>query len=164
MLHPLLSVCSQSHEILLNKGSSVCDPAKIYFTSKFSYVLFCDPTHKTEIRTARRGATANSKPPGPIIMMGQSETLSSRLIIFITLFSAGAQRCCACYKPLQHMQLCAAKTIFLSQTGIDWVFFIQFYCAGSHTGHSWRCSYTYLVKDIKARLCKCNWLFLHFLM
>ncbi len=40
------------------------------------------------------GGTTNSKPPGPIIMMGQSsETLnsSSSQIIFITLFSAGAK-------------------------------------------------------------------------
>ncbi len=33
--------------------------------------------------------TTNSKPLGQIIMMGQSETMSSSLIIFITLFSAG---------------------------------------------------------------------------
>jgi hypothetical protein len=35
-----------------------------------------------------------------------------------------------------------AKTIFLSQNGICWIFFIQFYCLGSHTEHHrWRCSY-----------------------
>jgi hypothetical protein len=33
--------------------------------------------------------TTNSKPLGQIIMMGQSETMSSSLIIFITLFSTG---------------------------------------------------------------------------
>jgi hypothetical protein len=33
----------------------------------------------------------NSKPTGTIIMMSQSETLSSSQIIFITLFSAGSQ-------------------------------------------------------------------------
>jgi hypothetical protein len=27
---------------------SVYDPAKIFFASKFRYVLFCNPTHKTE--------------------------------------------------------------------------------------------------------------------
>jgi hypothetical protein len=27
----------------------VCDPAKIFLTSKFIYLLFCNPTHKTEI-------------------------------------------------------------------------------------------------------------------
>ncbi len=59
---------------------------KIFFTSKFCYVLFCNPTHKTETRTANRWGTTNSKPPGPIIMMRQSETLSCSWIIFITLF------------------------------------------------------------------------------
>jgi len=33
---------------------SVCDPAKIFFTSKFSYLLFCNPTYKTETGTANR--------------------------------------------------------------------------------------------------------------
>jgi hypothetical protein len=56
---------------------SVCDPAKIFFQSKFSYVLFCNPTNKTETGTANRRGTINNKPSGPIIMMGQSETLSS---------------------------------------------------------------------------------------
>jgi hypothetical protein len=39
--------------------------------------------------------STNNKPLGPIIMMGQSETLSSSSqIIFITPFSASGQRCC----------------------------------------------------------------------
>jgi hypothetical protein len=33
------------------------------------------------------------------------------------------------------------KPFFLSQTGILWIFFIQFYCIGSHTEHHrWRCA------------------------
>jgi hypothetical protein len=35
------------------KWCSVCDPAKIIFTSKFSYVLFCNATNKTETETAK---------------------------------------------------------------------------------------------------------------
>jgi len=77
------------------QGCSICDLVKIYFTSKLSYVLFCNPTHKTKTRTSNRWGTTNSKPPAPIIMMGQSETLSSSQIVFITLVFAGAQRCCA---------------------------------------------------------------------
>jgi hypothetical protein len=56
---------------------SVCDPAKIISTSKFSYVLFGNPTNKTETVTANKWGTTNNKPPWPIIMMDQSETLSS---------------------------------------------------------------------------------------
>jgi hypothetical protein len=61
-------------------------------------------------------ATTNSEPPGPIIMIGQSETQSSSEVIFIALFCAGAQRCCNSYQPLQTLHLCWAKTIFLSQS------------------------------------------------
>jgi hypothetical protein len=28
----------------------VCEPAKIFLTSKFSYLLFYDPTHKTGVQ------------------------------------------------------------------------------------------------------------------
>ncbi len=107
---------------------SVCDPEKIFFTSKFSYVLFSNPTHKTETQTTKRwGTTNDSKPPGSIIMTDQSETLSISQIIFITLFSAGTQSCCALYQPHHSVQLCGTKTIFLSQTGTCWIFFIQFF-------------------------------------
>jgi hypothetical protein len=51
-------------------------------------------------------------------MMGQLETLSSSQIIFITLFPTGAQCVCAIYDPQQTLQLCGAKTIFMSQTDI----------------------------------------------
>jgi hypothetical protein len=33
---------------------SMCDPANLFFTSKFSYLIFCNPTHNTETRTANR--------------------------------------------------------------------------------------------------------------
>jgi hypothetical protein len=65
---------------------SVCDPEKIFFTTKVSYVLFCNPTNKTETGTSNRWGTTNSKPHGPIIMMGQSKTRTSTQIIFITFF------------------------------------------------------------------------------
>jgi len=56
--------------------------AKMFFTaSKFSYVLFCNPTRNTETGTAHRWGTTNTKPPGAIIMMDQSETLSTNDII-----------------------------------------------------------------------------------
>jgi hypothetical protein len=55
----------------------MCDLAKIFFTSKFSYLFFSNPANKTETGTPNRWGTTNSKPPGPIIMMDQSETLSA---------------------------------------------------------------------------------------
>jgi hypothetical protein len=43
--------------------------------------------------------TTNSKPPEPIITMCQSETHSSNLIIFSTLFSAG-------FEPVPNAHVC----------------------------------------------------------
>jgi hypothetical protein len=70
-------------------------PGKMFFTSKFRYLIFGTPTHKTETGTANGGGgdVTNSKPPGLIIMMGQLETLSSNQIMFIALVARGGQRC-----------------------------------------------------------------------
>jgi len=45
------------------KRCSVCDPAKTFLTSKFSYLLFCNPTHKTKTGIPNRWKTTNSKWP-----------------------------------------------------------------------------------------------------
>jgi hypothetical protein len=48
----------------------VRDLAKIFLTSKFSYLLFRKPTYKSENGTANmRWLLTNSKPPGPINMV-----------------------------------------------------------------------------------------------
>jgi hypothetical protein len=60
--------------------------------SKFS-LFFGNPTNKTATRTA------NSKPPGPIIMIDQSEIPSCSQVQFITLFFGGAQLYCAILPP-----------------------------------------------------------------
>jgi hypothetical protein len=60
---------------------SVCDPAKIFFPFKVSYIIFSNPARKTKNGITSRWETTNSKAPG------QSETGSSSHIIFITLFS-----------------------------------------------------------------------------
>jgi hypothetical protein len=87
----------------------------IFLTSKFSYLLFCTPTHKTETETANRWETTNSQPLAPIIMIRQSETRSNSQILFITLFS-GAQLCCTFHQPQQAncANMVGAKTISLS--------------------------------------------------
>ncbi len=45
---------------------------------------------------------------------------------YLVLFLVRSQPCCAFYQPTQSVQLCWAKTIFLSQTGMFWLSFIQF--------------------------------------
>jgi len=102
--HPLLfqnsHCCSIRTVVDLEHSSSfsVCDYAKIFLTSKCSYVLFSNPTHKTATATANRWETTNSNPAGPIELSSQSTT--------------GVRLCCALYQPQQTMQKCWAKTIF----------------------------------------------------
>jgi hypothetical protein len=80
--------------------------------------------------------------------MGQSETLSSTSqIIFITLFSAGGQQLLRLVPATTTEKSCWLKTVFLIQTGIRWIFFIQFYSSGSHTEHCWRCSLRWIFRD-----------------
>ncbi len=105
---------------------------KYVFTYKFSYVLFCNPTHKTEIGTANRWGSTNSKPPGRIVMICQIRNTEQRLDhIYYTLFC----RCTALLRFLTAMvtrflpamathAIMLAKTIFLSETCILWIFFI----------------------------------------
>jgi hypothetical protein len=60
---------------------------KEFFTSKFGYLLFCNPRIKLKVGHQKGGGTTNSKSLGAIIMMSQSETLSRNQIIFITLLA-----------------------------------------------------------------------------
>jgi len=71
---------------------SVCDPAQIFLTSTFTYLLFSNPIHKIEMGIASMWEPLIANPPGIIIMIGQSKTGCSSQIIFITLFSS---RCAA---------------------------------------------------------------------
>jgi hypothetical protein len=68
---------------------------KIFLTSKFSYLLFSNPTHKTKTWTANTWETTNSNPHGPI-------KLSSQL-------TTGVRLCCAFYQPQQTVQTFCAK-------------------------------------------------------
>ncbi len=116
---------------------SLSEPVKKDFTSKFRYLLFFNPTDKTETGTGKgRGGTTTSKPPG---LVNQWIIQNHRPpIVFMTLLFAGAH---------SHRKLCnyaEPKPFCLSQTGIFSVFFIQFYCAGSGAEPSWRCSSTHL--------------------
>ncbi len=82
----------------------------------------------------------------PIIMIDQSEILSSSTRINLLHSFHGSQSCCGRLLPAttKTVQLCGAKTIFLIQTRIFffWLFFNQSYCAGSsHSEHHWRRSY-----------------------
>ncbi len=89
-----------------------------YFShpSFFFFFFFSNPIYTTKTRTANRWEITNSKPLGPIIMIGRSETRSSSQIIFIKLSLASVRLCCAFYQRQQTLQKCWIKTILLSQT------------------------------------------------
>ncbi len=102
-------------------------PCKILLTSKFSYLLFSNPTCKTPTGTANGWEeTTNSNPPGPIKLSNRS--------------TAGGRLCCGFYWPLHLVRKCWVKTILLSQTIMFWLFFIKFSFAGPQTQHRWSCS------------------------
>ncbi len=118
---------------------SMCDLAKIFFTAKFSYLLFCNPSHKSETGIANRWGTSNSKPPGPIIMMGRSESLSSSEIILLHTCRPLVQL----LGLVSHYKLChyAEPRLFFSPKPAYFDF-----SSSNATGrvtywaHSWRCS------------------------
>ncbi len=83
------------------------------------FYYFATPPIKLKLGQQIGGGITNNKPLGPI-SMSQSKTLSSSQIVFITLFSA---RCC--YVCTSHCNYGESKTIFLNQTGMFWLFFIQ---------------------------------------
>ncbi len=66
-------MCTKS----ISSGAQYVTLRKYFSHPSFSYVPLCNPTHKTETGIVNRRGTTNSKPPGRIIMMSQSETLSS---------------------------------------------------------------------------------------
>jgi hypothetical protein len=95
-LWPLCVAQGGKKELEHLQQCTVCDPAKIFLTPKFSYLLFYQtpPSFPPKIKTKpiSRWETTNSNPPGPTV-----------------------QKCWG--KP---------KSTVLSQTGIFWLFFIQF--------------------------------------
>ncbi len=88
------------------------------------------------------GLLPNIKPPGPIIIMGPIRNTQQQLDhIYYTLF----YRCTVLLRlSLPAMAMCTimgSQNHFPNQTGMHTLdFFIQFYCAGSHIEHRWRCS------------------------
>ncbi len=99
---------------------SVCDPAKIFLTSKFSYLLFF-PTqsHRTKTGTANRWEISNyTKPPirshGSVV---RSYLLHSSL--------TGVTLCCAFYQPHETVRKFWGRNHFAELNWHVLTFFIQ---------------------------------------
>jgi hypothetical protein len=86
----LASTTCLFHALLLNcylespLQCSLCDHAKMFLTSEFSDLLFRKLNHKTQRGDCKQVGTTNSKPPGLIIMIGQSKTGSRNQIILFS--------------------------------------------------------------------------------
>ncbi len=113
--------------------------SKRIFTFTFNYLLFfCNPSHKTETGTAKRWGTTNSKPLGPIIIMGQKLdhiycTLFCRYTAFLRLFVATANDAIM----LSQNQFPEPKPIsWAKPTCFDISSSVQDH---THTEHGWRC-------------------------
>ncbi len=98
---------------------SVCDPAKIIFTSKFSYLSFCKPPPiklklgwQTGMGDYSEQTTWTNHYGEPIKNIEQTS------IIYITLSPAGAQQCCAYYyyEPQESVQFAELKTSIIFMT------------------------------------------------
>jgi putative component of membrane protein insertase Oxa1/YidC/SpoIIIJ protein YidD len=106
-------------------------------------ILVCNPTHKTEIGTANRWGTTNSKPPGRIIMTGQIRNTEQRLdhIYYTLLYRSIALLRFLSAMVKRFSPAMATHAILQSQNHfcepnqhcILWIFFIQLYCARSIT-------------------------------
>ncbi len=105
-------------------------PCKMFFTSKFTYLLFCNPNIKRKLRQQKNEGLLIANHLDQSLWWANQKRWSESDHICYTLF-------CRCTALLRispaTAHLCGAKTIFLSQTSTFWIFFIQFYCIGSHT-------------------------------
>jgi ferredoxin len=66
---------------------------------------------------------------GLLVANHLEQSLYSNPIVIITLFFAGALRCCDLSQPCKLCTYVGPNHFFLRQTGIFSLFFIQFYCA-----------------------------------
>jgi hypothetical protein len=78
---------------------SVCDPAQMFLTSKFSHLLFYNATHKTETKTANRWELLIANNLDQSLWLAnqkQGEVIRSSLL---DSSLAGTELCCASYWP-----------------------------------------------------------------
>lgn len=116
-------------------GAQYLTLQRLFWDASSVILLFSNPTPKTKTGTVSRRETINRKACGRIIMTGQSKQgapARSDQIQFITLFT-GRYTTLLCF--LTVWENCE---IVLGQISIFALFFIPFYCPGSHTEHSWR--------------------------
>ncbi len=102
---------------------------KLFFTSKFNYVADCFATPPMKLKmgqhTGQRLLIANHLDQS---LWWTNQKHSAAVRSYLSHSFLQVHGCAFCH-PLQIVQLCWAKTIFLSQSRMFWLSFIQFYSA-----------------------------------
>ncbi len=122
----MVSIMLESSKLKAFPAAQYVALQKCFLHSSLVLFFFFIPTHKIKTGTANRWETINSKPPGPITMIGQSETQGAAVRAYLLHSSLASVRLCCVFYQRQHtVHKCWAKTILLSQTSMFWIFFIQ---------------------------------------
>jgi hypothetical protein len=87
---PLAHILKVIKENPVSTGAQYVTLQKYFSHPNLLVYFFATPPIKLKLGQEIGGGSHNSKPPEPIIMLGQWETLSGSQITFNTLFSAGS--------------------------------------------------------------------------
>jgi len=141
---PLAHILKFIKENPVSTGAQYVTLQKYFSHSNLLVYFFATPPIKLKTGIANRSGSCNSKPPGPIIMLGHWETLRGSQITFNILFCAGS----IAMPFTSHGNLCnytELKPISWAEPASFDFCCIQFYSA-DHI-HHWRCSYMRLLES-----------------
>jgi hypothetical protein len=135
-------------------STQLCHMAKKYFSHSSLVIYFLFQPHSWNWGLQRRCWNTNTKPRGINRYDGPTRNTEHQSDhIYYTLFcvctnnvavpSTSHSKQTSTSHSKQTVELCWAITIFLSQTVMFWLFFIQFFGAWSYTQHNWRCSWLF---------------------
>ncbi len=79
-------------------------PAKMFFSSKFSYLFFATPSMELKLWQKIGGGLLIANQLDQSLWWYQSKSLSRTQIIFVTLFPTGSEHCWAFYPPPQRVK------------------------------------------------------------
>jgi hypothetical protein len=77
------------------------DSTKIFLTSKFTYLLFCNPSHRTETGTAKRSEVLIANHLEQSLWLANKKQGAAIRSYLLHSSLGGAQLCCALYRPHQ---------------------------------------------------------------
>ncbi len=127
---PCWRSCLDFHHSHSEHLQLLCDSAKIFLPSKFIYLFIPTPPIKLKLGLQIGGSLLIANHLDQSLWLANQKQGAAVGSYLLHSSLAGVRLCCAFYQPQQTVQKCWAKTILLSQTGMFWLFFIQFYLQG----------------------------------